>query len=157
MLGSERGRRLFNMALDKVSPKLLAWAYRRAQSVPFLQAQIERQYAELLGGVEAELKPYEGRFKSYPQLPKGGVAAADILNEMRTIAEQEHERWQQGYVSGAVYNGRPEHIKLLSDVYTLFSQSNPLHADVWPSATKYESEIVSMTADLLGATATSSS
>jgi glutamate/tyrosine decarboxylase-like PLP-dependent enzyme len=153
MLGSERRRRLLNMALDKVSPKLLAWAYRRAQAVPFLQAQIERQYAELLGGVEAELKPYEGRFKSYPQLPASGVAADDILSEMRTVAEQEHERWQRGYVSGAVYNGRAEHVKLLSDVYALFSQSNPLHADVWPSATKYESEIVSMAADLLGASA----
>jgi glutamate/tyrosine decarboxylase-like PLP-dependent enzyme len=44
-------------------------------------------------------------------------------------------------------------VQLLNEVYALHSQSNPLHADVWPSATKYESEIVAMTANLLGASA----
>jgi len=35
-------------------------------------------------------------------------------------------------------------------VYAIFSQLNPLHADVWPSGFKFESEIVAMTAHLLG-------
>jgi glutamate/tyrosine decarboxylase-like PLP-dependent enzyme len=39
-------------------------------------------------------------------------------------------------------------------VYALNSQSNPLHSDLWPSATKYEAEIVSMVAHLLGADVT---
>jgi glutamate/tyrosine decarboxylase-like PLP-dependent enzyme len=33
----------------------------------------------------------------------------------------------------------------------LHSQSNPLHADLWPSASKFEAEIVAMTANMLGA------
>ena len=33
----------------------------------------------------------------------------------------------------------------------MHSQSNPLHSDLWPSATKFEAEIVSMTAEMLGA------
>jgi glutamate/tyrosine decarboxylase-like PLP-dependent enzyme len=153
MLVNDKRRKLITMALDRVNPKLLAWAYRRVSTVPFLQTRIERQYAELLQGVEAELKPYKGRFKAYERLPKAGMPSEELLAEMRLLADQEHERWQQGYVSGAVYNGRPEHVKLLTEVYALHSQSNPLHADVWPSATKYESEIVAMTADLLGASA----
>jgi glutamate/tyrosine decarboxylase-like PLP-dependent enzyme len=153
MLGSDKRRQLISAALDRVNPKLLAWAYRRVQGVPFLQARLERQYAELLSGVEAELKPYQGRFKAYERLPRTGIGSEELLAEMRRLAEQEHERWQQGYVSGAVYNGRPEHVQLLNEVYALHSQSNPLHADVWPSATKYESEIVAMTANLLGASA----
>ena len=44
-----------------------------------------------------------------------------------------------------------EHIDLLHEVYALSSQTNPLHSDLWPSITKYESEIVSMTAHMLGA------
>lgn len=75
---------------------------------------------------------------------------------MRAVADHEHERWQRGFVSGAVYHGAGEHVALLSQVYALHSQSNPLHADVWPSASKYEAEIVSMTADLLGASALAS-
>lgn len=148
----DRWRRGLGRALDRINPKVLGWAYERAQALPLLRSQIERKYAEVLSGIEGELKPYRGRFKSWTQLPSRGLGAAEILSEMRLLADQEHERWQKGYISGAVYHGEPEHTKLLSDVYALHSQSNPLHADVWPSATKYESEIVSMTANLLGAT-----
>ena len=44
-----------------------------------------------------------------------------------------------------------EHIEFLNQVYALQSQSNPLHADLFPSASKFESEIVAMTAAMLGA------
>lgn len=151
MIRSDRWRSVLGRALDKLDPKVLGWAYGKAQGLPLLRSRIERKYSELLSSVEEEIKPYRGRFKAWPQLPQQGLSAADILAEMGRLAEQEHGRWQKGYISGAVYHGQPEHMKLLSDVYALHSQSNPLHADVWPSATKYESEIVSMTANLLGA------
>ena len=38
----------------------------------------------------------------------------------------------------------------LGRVYAAQSQSNPLHPDLWPSATKFEAEIVAMTAAMLG-------
>ena len=69
---------------------------------------------------------------------------------MRAIAELEAARWEEGYASGSVYNGDPEHIDFLNEVYALNSQANPLHTDLWPSGTKYESEIVAMTATMLG-------
>jgi glutamate/tyrosine decarboxylase-like PLP-dependent enzyme len=67
----------------------------------------------------------------------------------------EQARWKQGYVSGAVYHGDESHIDFLNRVYAINSQSNPLHPDVWPSTTKFEAEIVSMTAYMLGADRTS--
>jgi len=63
----------------------------------------------------------------------------------------EAAKWKKGFISGAVYHGDEEHIDFLNRVYALNSQSNPLHPDVWPSATKFEAEIVSMTAGMLGA------
>ena len=63
----------------------------------------------------------------------------------------EEKRWKDGLVSGAVYHGDSEHIDFLNEVYALQSQSNPLHSDLFPSASKFESEIVSMTAQMLGA------
>ena len=54
-----------------------------------------------------------------------------------------------GFASGAVYHGDPAHIEFLNEVYALNSQANPLHADLWPSATKYEAEIVAMVAAML--------
>ena len=38
-------------------------------------------------------------------------------------------------------------------MYAAHSQSNPLHPDLWPSAAKFEAEIVAMTAGMLGADA----
>jgi glutamate/tyrosine decarboxylase-like PLP-dependent enzyme len=42
-------------------------------------------------------------------------------------------------------------VAFLSNIYRAQSQSNPLHPDLWPSATKFEAEIVAMTASMLGA------
>jgi sphinganine-1-phosphate aldolase len=130
---------------------VLGWAYERVRALPFVQARLERTYSDVLASAEAELRPYRGRFSSHTRLPERGVDAASILTELTELAAHEHERWQQGFVSGGVYHGKAEHVELLARVYALHSQSNPLHADIWPSASKFEAEIVSMTAELLGA------
>jgi sphinganine-1-phosphate aldolase len=145
-------RERLNQGLAVLSP-VLGWAYRRVRALPFVQARLERTYADVLASAEAELRPYRGRYSSHAHLPAQGVDSARILQEMQALAEHEQERWQRGFVSGAVYHGDANHVELLSRVYALHSQSNPLHADVWPSASKYEAEVVSMTAELLGASA----
>jgi sphinganine-1-phosphate aldolase len=142
-----------NQLLGKVSPRLGGWLYRRARALPFVKRRLESTYAELLASAAAGLKPYRGRSAAHARLPAQGIGSEALLAEMRELAAHEHERWRDGYVSGAVYHGDAEHTELLARVYALHSQSNPLHADVWPSATKYEAEIVSMTADLLGGSA----
>jgi len=155
MPGSEHGRRSRRWlgGLEQQTSQLLGWAFRRAQASPWLKTRIEHQYERILAQLRPELQPYRGHFQAQTRLPAQGVPAAQILTEMRQLAEQERVRWQEGQVSGAVYHGGEEHLRLMTDVYALHSQSNPLHADVWPSATKYEAEIVSMTAQLLGASA----
>jgi glutamate/tyrosine decarboxylase-like PLP-dependent enzyme len=99
--------------------------------------------------LEPDLKPYRERFERHQRLPAEGRSRDDILDEMRQIRDIEDHRWADGFASGAVYQGDPEHIAFMNDVYTLNSQSNPLHADLWPSATRYEAEIVSMVAAML--------
>ena len=87
-------------------------------------------------------KPYAGKGESHPTLPEMGMARDEVL---------EAGRWQDGYVSGAVYHGHPRHIEFLNEAYAITSQTNPLQSDLWPSIAKYEAEIVSMTAEMLGA------
>jgi sphinganine-1-phosphate aldolase len=99
--------------------------------------------------IERALKPYRGEFVSYAQLPGEGVSREQILREMEELRAKEEAKWRQGFVSGAVYHGDQEHIDFVTRAYALNSQSNPLHPDVWPSTTKYEAEIVSMTAHML--------
>jgi sphinganine-1-phosphate aldolase len=99
--------------------------------------------------LEGDLKPYKDRFERHPRLPVAGRPRADILAEMSAISRLEQARWEDGFASGAVYHGDSAHIEFLDEVYALNSQANPLHADLWPSTTKYEAEIVAMVAAML--------
>ena len=97
-----------------------------------------------------QLKPYRDQFPSFSELPARGLSRTDVTALVERLAGTEERRWRDGYASGAVYQGDPEHVAFLGRVYTVQSQSNPLHPDLWPSATKFEAEIVAMTAALLG-------
>ena len=99
--------------------------------------------------LEHSIKPYKGKFTSFTQIPEVGRDRAEILREMEVMCMQEETYWKDGFVSGAVYHGDTKHIDFLNRVYAMNSQSNPLHADVWPSTTKFEAEIVAMTANML--------
>ena len=110
---------------------------------------------ELMAALERQLKPYRGELPSFPRLPEDGVPRAEVAGLVERLAAAEESRWRDGFASGAVYHGAPEHVAFLNRVYAAQSQSNPLHPDLWPSATKFEAEIVAMTADMLGAAARS--
>jgi sphinganine-1-phosphate aldolase len=101
--------------------------------------------------LEHRLKPYRDQFPSFRELPADGLARAEVTGIVERLASAEERAWRDGYASGAVYHGDPEHVAFLSRIYTAQSQSNPLHPDLWPSATKFEAEIVAMTASMLGA------
>ncbi len=137
--------------LGALDPRLVTWLWQHIKTLPFVATRVEQEYDELLAGIESELKPYRDLLPRYRALPARGREREEILDEMRSLSAREEERWREGFVSGAVYHGDQEHIRFLSEVYSLNSQSNPLHADVWPSASKYEAEIVAMTASLFGA------
>ncbi|HUY64960.1 MAG TPA: aminotransferase class V-fold PLP-dependent enzyme [Acidimicrobiales bacterium] len=100
--------------------------------------------------LEAELRPYRETHHTYTRLPATGRDRDEILAEMRALAAGEQDKWKSGFASGAVYHGGAEHIDFLNDVYAVTSQANPLHPELWPSAVKYEAEIVAMTASMLG-------
>jgi glutamate/tyrosine decarboxylase-like PLP-dependent enzyme len=91
---------------------------------------------------------------SFASLPDQGVDVEALLPAVQEAAEEEKEAWRDGFASGAVYHGADDHIDLLNRVYALHSQANPLHVDLWPSAVRFEAEIVSMTAHLLGGSKT---
>ena len=104
-----------------------------------------------LADLDRALKPYRGTLPTHARLPTEGVDREQVLADLEVMADAERARWESGQVSGAVYEGEPDHVAFLNQAYALHSQSNPLHLDVWPSAAKLEAEIVAMTAGMLGA------
>lgn len=110
---------------------------------------IRKESDKVEATLEHTLKPYRGRYDSYPTIPKQGIDREKILADMQRMHDDEIGTWEGGYVSGGIYNGDKEHIDFLNKVYALQSQSNPLHTDIFPSATKFEAEIVSMVAGMM--------
>ncbi len=101
--------------------------------------------------IERSIKPYRDDFPTFTRLPETGRDKTEIISEMQALCAKEESKWKDGFVSGAVYHGDEDHIDFLNQVYMLNSQSNPLHTDVWPSTTKFEAEVVAMTAKMLNA------
>ena len=119
--------------------------------LPSVKEEIDKKTESIISDLESSVKPYEGEFTTYASLPYEGRPQEEILKEIEKITILEETKWKGGYVSGAVYHGDMEHIDFLNQVYALQSQSNPLHIDLFPSASKFESEIVAMSAIMLGA------
>ena len=144
----------FDQMADKIKwmpPYLIRFLEKYLRKLPSVKKEIDSQTDSMVSDLETIVKPYSGKFQSHTKLPESGINRDDILDDLKKITALEEKRWKEGLVSGAVYHGDSEHIDFLNEVYALQSQSNPLHSDLFPSASKFESEIVSMTAQMLGA------
>jgi sphinganine-1-phosphate aldolase len=56
----------------------------------------------------------------------------------------DHTRWEDGRVSGAVYHGGEDLLKLQTEAFGQFGVANPIHPDVFPGVRKMEAEVVAM-------------
>lgn len=104
---------------------------------------------ESSGSIFDAMYPYRGRLESHASLPKKGRDRAEVFRELETIVAEEDKRWETGQSSGTTYHGGREHYAFLNRVFGLFSHVNLLQRDLWPSGTKFEGEIISMTAKML--------
>ncbi|MCF6237601.1 MAG: aminotransferase class V-fold PLP-dependent enzyme [Candidatus Marinimicrobia bacterium] len=137
--------------MNWVPPGLMTILEKLLRKIPRVQQMMEAEYDKVLTDFEDSLNPYRDVFPINKRIPPEGREHSDVLTELKAMKTREAARWQDGFASGAVYHGDAQHINFLNQVYALHSQSNPLHADLWPSTTKFEAEIVSMTANMLGA------
>jgi glutamate/tyrosine decarboxylase-like PLP-dependent enzyme len=73
----------------------------------------------------------------------------EILAEMR--AARDHDvRWRSGRVFSLVFHAGEEVEDLLQEAFTLFFAENGLNPAAFPSLRKFETEVVAMSASLLG-------
>jgi glutamate/tyrosine decarboxylase-like PLP-dependent enzyme len=133
----------------RLDPRIVTAIEHGLKSIPGVDKGIEKQYQGVLDEIEPSVRPYRGEYPSFSKLPETGRDQEEILGEMAALNSREESIWKDGKVSGAVYHGEDGHVDFLNKVYYLTSQMNPLHSDIWPSVTKYEAEVVSMTASML--------
>lgn len=134
--------------LGRIPPRLSAGLFRVARRIPAVGRRLEGEYAEMIGHLGDELGIATDAAPT-TRLPATGRAPEEVLAALEGSREREEARWGGGFASGAVYHGDPGHIDFLNRAYAVQSQSNPLHADLWPSTVRLEAEIVAMTAHML--------
>jgi glutamate/tyrosine decarboxylase-like PLP-dependent enzyme len=83
------------------------------------------------------------------RLPEVGVDREEVLRQLAEMAHEEDRRGHAGKVSGSIYSGDEEHYAFLTQAFGYFGHANVLQRDMYPSATKMESEIISMTSAML--------
>jgi len=82
-------------------------------------------------------------------LPQSGRSRDEVLDTMRAVRDHDIQ-WQRGRVFGLVYHISEEIDELLKEAFTMFFSENGLNPTAFPSLRKFESEVVAMTASLLG-------
>ncbi len=80
-------------------------------------------------------------------IPEEGMDHDKILEEMNA-SESGDVNWEEGRVWSLVYHATDEHTEFLKKVHNRYFSENALSPLAFPSLRKYETEVVSMVADL---------
>ena len=95
------------------------------------------------------LYPYADRYSVTRSFPEKGRARAEVMAEIEAMSQIEDSPYHEGKISGSVYSGDEEHYEFLNEVFGHYSHANVLQRDMYPSATRFEGEIIAMTGDML--------
>ncbi|KAI4151545.1 MAG: hypothetical protein LQ340_003449 [Diploschistes diacapsis] len=118
---------------------------------PGVRSKIQKDIDASMVKLEKKLVPRGPGISHYLTLPKEGWSVTQVTAELEKLGQMEHTRWEDGFVSGAVYHGGQDLQKLQSDAFNRFGVSNPIHPDVFPGVRKMEAEIVAMVLSIFNA------
>ncbi|KAK8094553.1 sphingosine-1-phosphate lyase [Apiospora hydei] len=143
-----KGRGLFG-AIAELYTDLRRILYGYFLRAPGVRTQVKKQVNEALSKMQGKMIP-AGQTR-YLSLPKEPWTDDALRTELETLANMDHTRWEDGFVSGAVYHGEDDLLKLQTEAYGKFTVANPIHPDVFPGVRKMEAEVVAMVLSLFNA------
>jgi len=111
---------------------------------PGVRGQVDKQVSTAIENLELKLVQSGPDVTRYLTLPKDGWSPDQIREELTKLADLKHTRWEDGRVSGAVYHGGEDLLKLQTEAFGKFGVANPIHPDVFPGVRKMEAEVVAM-------------
>ncbi|MGB9594582.1 MAG: pyridoxal phosphate-dependent decarboxylase family protein, partial [Anaerolineae bacterium] len=83
------------------------------------------------------------------RLPEKGIPKDEVLAAMRALREKD-VKWQDGRLFSLIYYAGEEITDVLKEAALLFFSENGLNPSVFPSLRQMETEVVAISADLLG-------
>ncbi|MEW6200678.1 MAG: aspartate aminotransferase family protein [bacterium] len=86
---------------------------------------------------------------AFVKLPQKGIPKGEILEIMAQLKKSD-SNWKGGRTWSLVYYAGDDHTELLKEAYNMFFSENALNPFAFPSLKKFETEVVSMAAHILG-------
>jgi glutamate/tyrosine decarboxylase-like PLP-dependent enzyme len=83
------------------------------------------------------------------KLPEKGMSRDQILSAMKQGSGQDAD-WRNGKTWSLVYHADAETLELAKEAYLMFFSENGLNPMAFPSLKKFETEVIAMTAAMLG-------
>lgn len=136
--------------LSRMPPSVAKQLERVLEKLPVVGELVRTEKRKVSESLRESVRKHRPTELQFDALPKGGHSQEELLKTLTELSTREAPMWREGRVSGGVYHGDAKHLAFLDQVYSLYSQANPLHADVWPSVARFEADIVNMTARLMG-------
>lgn len=127
---------------------LLGFIMGFLKMIPGVQSYIDAEKQKVVDQLQSGGSSKKNNWAK--ELPVKGLGV-QVLEKMET--EKRNDPNWQGKCSGTVYIGGNEsegHFTLINQACSMFAHTNPLHIDVFQSVVRFESEVVAMTAALLG-------
>jgi glutamate/tyrosine decarboxylase-like PLP-dependent enzyme len=125
------------------------WAYRLLEPLPWIQHQLVREKLKLREDLTESFN-LTTDVDASTQIPAEGIESTKLVKWVESQVVRENKTWIGGGCSGCVYHGDEQHLAVVNKIANWYSVSNPLHPDIWPSLRRMESEVISMTANLVG-------
>ncbi len=126
------------------------YGFNLVKDLPFVKGSLQEEQEKMEKSIDKDLKTKSRSIgQALTALPNKGMSHNEVLQLIDDVVTKENVVWQKGHLSGGVYSGQKEHIDFLNQCNSYYSISNALHADIWPSVMKFESEVIAMTANLV--------
>jgi sphinganine-1-phosphate aldolase len=133
--------------LSLASSRVYKATYKLLMRAPGVRSRINKQIAAAVKDIEHKVAPQVPGVARYLTVPKEPWPAEQLTAELAQLAEMKRTRWEDGKVSGAVYHGGMELLRLQATAMEMFGVANPIHPDVFPAVRKMEAEVVAMVQD----------
>ena len=108
--------------------------FKYVRYVPSVRNKIEKELQSIQNTFEEDMAKHGDNIGYIVKLPDERMTRRDILAKVDEYLELGHYKWQEGFVSGAVYNSDIKVSELMTKVFSKTSYTNPLHADVFPGS-----------------------
>ncbi|XP_076453528.1 sphingosine-1-phosphate lyase 1-like [Babylonia areolata] len=118
--------------------------FRLVKKIPYVQRKIEAEMSKARAEINDSMNKAVCGTLYIQRLPAEGLSESELMEQLQRYKKLASDDWQDGKVSGTVYNGEDKLTQLMAKTYGMFAWTNPLHPDVFPDIRKMEAEVVRM-------------